>query len=164
MTETRPDPVDALLAEVAALSAADLHVLRGRWRKLFRKPAPEHLSRGLLARILAYRLQADALGDLSREQVRQLEAIARGLRPRRLGPSAPVPSVSEPRGLKLGAVLVREHEGRLHQVTVVAEGFVWEGRSYRSLSEVARAITGTTWSGPRFFGLTHAPSTRAGVA
>jgi hypothetical protein len=64
-----------------------------------------------------------------------------------------VPPVEEVRGLKPGTLLVREHEGVLHRVTVQAKGFAWNCQSFRSLSDVARAITGTRWNGPRFFGL-----------
>jgi hypothetical protein len=72
---------------------------------------------------------------------------------RRTKAPPPIPPVPEKRSLKPGTILVREHEGVLHQVTVVNGGFAWNETTYRSLSEVARAITGTNWNGPRFFGL-----------
>ena len=140
-----------LSAEIAALGELDLHGLRLRWRRLFRKPAPPHLPRYLLLRIIAYRIQANAYGDLDRETVRFLDRIARKREQRRdsgelrrtKGPP-PIPPVPEKRSLKPGTILVREHEGVLHQVTVVNEGFAWNETTYRSLSSVPMATT----SGP----------------
>jgi hypothetical protein len=140
---------------LATLATLDLHGLRVRWRKLFRKEAPAHLTRALLLRILAYRIQANAFGDLDRETARFLDRIARQ---RRAGDKSPVLPVAETRTLKAGAQLVREHDGVLHRVTVVEGGYAWSGTTYRSLSEVARAITGTRWNGPRFFGLRDRPA------
>ena len=147
-----PDPI---AAEVARLGDLELHELRVRWRKLFRKEAPAHLSRSLLSRVIAYKLQANAYGDLDRETVRFLEQIRRESERRGEGAKARivVPPVPERRGLKPGTLLVREHEGTLHRVTVLDSGFAWNGAAYGSLSEVARAITGTRWNGPRFFGM-----------
>lgn len=137
-------------SELAALASADIHELRVRWRRLFRTKAPEHLSRTLLVRILSYRLQAEVYGDLDRESLRFLDRIARQLA---AGSDKPVPPVTETLSLKPGTVLIREYDGVLHQAMVTGDGYSWNGRSYRSLSEVARAITGTRWNGPRFFGL-----------
>ena len=151
-------------AQLAALEELDVHGLRLRWRKLFRKPPPPHLPRYLLLRIIAYRIQANAYGDLDRETVRFLDRVAREREKRREagGTSAKktsplVPPVLEKRSLKLGTILVREHEGELNKVIVVEGGFAWNETTYRSLSEVARAITGTNWNGPRFFGLRDRP-------
>lgn len=137
-------------SELAALASADIHELRVRWRRLFRSKAPEHLSRSLLVRILGYRMQADAFGDLDRESLRFLDRIAKQLA---AGSDKPVPPVAETPSLKPGTVLIREHEGVLHRAVVTEGGYMWNGTTYRSLSEVARAITGTRWNGPRFFGL-----------
>jgi hypothetical protein len=137
---------DALGAEIASLRDLDLPALRRRWRVVFGKKAPEHLSRSLLQRILAYRVQAQALGDLDRETVRFLDRLAKEKG------SGPIP-VPEQRSMKPGTLLVREWEGTVQRVTVLEEGIAWNGATYRSLSEVARAITGTNWNGPRFFGL-----------
>ncbi len=148
-----------LSEEVAALAALDLDALRGRWRKAFRAPAPAHLPRYLLLRIIAYRVQANALGDLDRETVRFLDAVAQDWQKRRAAGNTnskrppPIPPVPDKRSLKPGTILAREHEGELHRVMVLDQGFAWNGATYRSLSEVARAITGTNWNGPRFFGL-----------
>ena len=153
----KPDPVRD---EIARLGDLDLDALRLRWRKLLRASAPPHLPRSLLLRIIAYRIQANAYGDLDRATRRFLDKIARerearrasGDKPaRRLVPS--IPPLPERRSLKPGTELVREHAGTLHRVVVVTDGFAWNGAPYRSLSEVARAITGTNWNGPRFFGL-----------
>lgn len=106
------------------------------------RAAPKHLPRHLLLRILAYRIQANAFGDLSRESVRLLDRIAAG----QGGVPAPV------RATRPGTVLVREWAGIRHHVMTDRDGYSWNGERYRSLSEVAFAITGTRWSGPRFFG------------
>jgi hypothetical protein len=115
---------------------------------VFRRRAPAHLPRHLLFRILAYRLQADRLGDLDADCRRLLE---------RIGSAASdglVADLSRPRtGLKPGTLLTREWDGHLQRVMVLADGFSWNGKTYPSLSQVAFAITGTRWSGPRFFGL-----------
>ncbi len=145
--------------EVAALASLNLEELRGCWRKVFRAPAPAHLPRYLVLRIIAYRIQANALGDLDRETVRFLDAVAEEWQKRRTAGQGnskrppPIPPVPDKRSLKPGTILAREHEGELHRVMVLDDGFAWNGATYRSLSEVARAITGTNWNGPRFFGL-----------
>ena len=157
-----PAPTDAgrdLEAEIEALSRLDLHELRLRWRQLLRTRPPEPLSRSLLLRLLAYKLQAKAYGDLDRETARYLDRIAkeqarqhRREQGRRKAP-LPIPPAPTGRRLKVGTLLAREHAGHLHEVTVVADGFVWNGSTYTSLSQIALLITGTRWSGPRFFGL-----------
>jgi len=105
------------------------------------------LPRGILQRALAYRIQADALGDLDRDTIRMLDRLARDGRD---GTVIPLPEL---RGTKPGTLLVREWEGTLQRVMVLEQGFAWNGQTYDSLSKVARAITGTNWNGPRFFGL-----------
>jgi hypothetical protein len=129
-------------AELAALRDLNPVALRARWRALTGKPASRHVSASLLLRMLAYRVQAEAFGDLSRESVRVLAKIGEGS-------LVPLPERRE----KPGTVLVREWNGARHHVTTMPDGFAWNGGTYRSLSEVAFAITGTKWSGPRFFGL-----------
>jgi hypothetical protein len=161
---------ERLTHEIAGLKELDIEGLRVRWRKLFRAAAPPHLPKYLLFRVLAYRIQANALGDLDRESVRFLDAVARESEQRRSKPGyrrskapPPVPPVPDRRGLKPGTILVREHAGVLHRVVVMENGFAWEGKTFRSLSEVAQAITGTNWSGPRFFGLRVCPETSDGI-
>jgi hypothetical protein len=142
--------------ELQRLRELETYDLQVRWRRTFGRSAPHHLPKHLLLRILAYKLQADAFGDLDRETIRMLGQIAReAAKAKTTGTkdTQVVPPVEEARGLKPGTLLVREHEGVLHRVTVQAKGFTYNGQSFRSLSEVARAITGTRWNGPRFFGL-----------
>ena len=149
-----------LAAEIEALGGLDLHQLRVRWRKLLRSAPPAHLSRSLLLRILAYKIQAKALGELDRETARYLDRVAQEYARRRKAgerrpPKAPppVPPVPVSRRLKVGILLAREFGGQMHTVTVMPEGFAWNGSTYTSLSQIARRITGTRWNGPRFFGL-----------
>ena len=134
-------------AEVARLRDLDLAGLRRRWRMVSGRSAPQHLSRALLQRALAYRIQAKAHGDLDRATVRLLDGLARSGTKRG---DVPLPEL---RPVKPGTLLVREWHGTLQRVTALEDGFAWNGTTYKSLSEVARAITGTNWNGPRFFGL-----------
>jgi hypothetical protein len=154
MTATPQSPAltERVSAQLDALSSSDLHQLRVQWRKLMRSQAPAHLTRSLLLCILAYKVQELAYGGLDRESVRYLDKIAERLQ---AGDRNPVPPVPDPRRgrLRPGTLLEREHGGTLHRVSVIEAGFSWKGTTYQSLSEVARAITGTNWNGPRFFGL-----------
>jgi hypothetical protein len=125
------------------LSTLDLQDLRVRWRKLLRTQPPQ-LSRPLLLRLLAYRLQARAHGDLDRETVRYLNRIARESARRKteqvrrnVKAPPPVPPVPTSTRLKPGTLLAREFNGIMHRVTVTQEGFAWQGNTYSSLSEIA---------------------------
>lgn len=157
MTAAHDRPVSVEPSDIAtkieALTTSDLHQLRVQWRKVFRREAPHHLTRSLLVRILAYRMQETAYGGLDRDSLRYLEKIAEGLRTGKESNSVPaVPD--ERRGrLRPGTLLEREHDSVMQRVMVVQDGFTWMNTTYTSLSEVARAITGTNWNGPRFFGL-----------
>jgi len=139
-------------AEIARLRGLGVQGLRARWRTGFGDDAPPHLARHLLFTMLAYRLQAETMGDLDTATVRFLKQVD-------LAPSkqAAVPLTQaferRRRDLSPGTMLTREWSGQHHRVTVLDQGFVWEGRTYSSLSEIAKAITGTKWNGPRFFGL-----------
>ena len=127
-------------AEIAQLRSLALDALRRRWRAVFGRTPPAALNKDLLGRIISRRLQEQAFGGLDRESLTFLDGLARhGGLPRRQ--------------LKPGTVLVREYHGQRHTVTVAADGFEWQGTTYASLSAIARAITGTAWSGPRFFAL-----------
>ena len=137
-----PDRIEADLARLACL---DLAGVRRRWRQVFGQGAPEHLPHALLQRTLAYRIQANALGDLDRETAKALDRMSRAGEG-----TVPLPEL---RGTLPGTLLVREWEGTLQRVMVLETGFAWNGTTYDSLSAVARAITGTSWNGPRFFGL-----------
>jgi hypothetical protein len=144
-------PLSDLEDEIAHLRDLDLRGLRARWRSAFRRKAPDHLPRHLLYRMIAYRLQAERLGDLDRETERFLDRVAAGTRNGdELQAGRDHPSRH---GLQPGTILVREWDGKPQRVMVLDEGFAWNGTTYRSLTEIAYAMTGTRWSGPRFFGL-----------
>ncbi len=105
------------------------------------------LSRDLLIRGIAFRLQEQAYGGLSKSATRQLVGYAKEIR------GSGAVNVTSGVVAKAGTKLIREWKGRIHEVTVLGDTFSWGGKEYGSLSEIARAITGTRWSGPRFFGL-----------
>jgi hypothetical protein len=129
-----------LATALAGLARASRHRLAEHWAEYFGAPPPPRTSRSLLLRAVAYKMQEQALGGLS--------ARTR----RRLGGPEPA-AVRRRRTLRPGTVLVREWHGVGHQVTIRDNGVLYRGECYRSLSEVARLITGARWSGPRFFGL-----------
>ena len=134
--------------EIAQIGALDAPALRSLWPTWFGTPPPVRMRRDMLALALAYRIQSKALGGLSKPAVRTLDAVAA----REFG-EATVRTTDQPRRLRPGTRLVREWHGVVHDVAVVEDGFVWDGTRYRSLSAVARAITGTRWNGLVFFGL-----------
>jgi Protein of unknown function (DUF2924) len=144
----------SLDVEIARLRDLDAGELRARWHNLFRRKPPPHLPRHLLFRVLAYRLQADHLGDLDGESQRLLD---RSVSPEDAGQRA-VDLGRRNADLRPGTVLGREWNGRMQHVTVLTDGFSWNGKTYPSLSRVTFAITGTRWSGPKFFGLRDKPS------
>ena len=145
---TRPSLED----EIAQLRDLDLHGLRTRWNSVFRRHPPLHLPRHLLFAVLAYRLQAEQLGDLPPDTARLLKQIGTS---RNTLEVVHLASEFDRRRteLKPGTVLVREWNSQPHRVMVMEKGFVWNDKTYDSLSNVAFAITGTKWNGPRFFGL-----------
>jgi|HubBroStandDraft_6_1064221.scaffolds.fasta_scaffold538917_2 hypothetical protein len=132
--------VEALGTELDRIAKLNVDELRALWRATMGRPAPEALSRDLIARALAYHLHEQRLGGLDPHLRRLLATLAR---------SGPEPI----RHLKIGSVIIREHEGKVHEVMVASGGFCWSGQIYSSLSTIARKITGTNWNGPRFFGL-----------
>jgi hypothetical protein len=140
--------------EVARLRDLDVGELRARWQILFSRRAPPHLPRHLLFRVLAYRLQADHLGDLDAASQRLLD---RPESPEKAGQRA-VDLSRRTIDLRPGTVLGREWGGRIQRVAILADGFAWNGKTYPSLSKVAFAITGSRWNGPKFFGLRDKPS------
>jgi Protein of unknown function (DUF2924) len=147
---------DLLDNEIACLRGLDIGELRARWHTVFRRRAPPHLPRHLLFRILAYWLQADRLGDLDADTRRVLERLGSGSSE---GIDRLVADLNRSRTeLRPGTLLTREWDGHLQRVMVLADGFTWNGKTYRSLSKVAFAITGSRWNGPRFFGLRDGPS------
>ena len=154
----------SLDAAVAALGDLDAEQLRLQWRNHQGGIAPAHLPRWLLMRVLAHRMQVAALGDLDKATLRLLR------QPRREGAESADVRPFETRGpttrdgvrLKSGALLVREWNGKPQRVMVLEKGFAWNGATYRSLSQVAKAMTGTSWNGHRFFGLRSAKGRRGG--
>jgi Protein of unknown function (DUF2924) len=141
----------SVLPIVADLEGHDLSGLRRHWRAHLGGEPPTHLPRWLLMRVLAYRLQSDAFGGLDKSIQRMLPSK------RDDDAAAPferrAPQTREGVGLKAGALLVREWKGRLERVMILEEGFGWNGQTFRSLSQIAKAMTGTNWNGHRFFGL-----------
>jgi hypothetical protein len=135
----------SLTDELAELRDLDLVALKQRWRALYRNEAPVRIGQALLLHAIAYRLQETALGGLKRSTRRLLERVAEDNV--RLRPATEKPRITP------GTVLIREWHGVTHRVTVLKDGVLLRGARYRSLSEVARKITGSRWSGPRFFGL-----------
>ena len=148
---------DTLDVEIARLRDLDIAALRRRWHVMFGRRPPPHLPRHLLFRILAYRLQVDRLGDLDDTSRRLLD---RSGSPEKAGQNAAnlVPRIAN---VRPGTSLSREWNGHMQRVTVLTDGFAWNGKTYPSLSQVAFAITGTRWNGPRFFGLRDKPSKRS---
>jgi hypothetical protein len=155
-------PLDASpLLIVASLEGLDLNGLRRQWRAHLGGEPPAHLQRWLLMRVLAYRLQADAFGGLDK-------SVRRILRSEKDEDAAVpfdrrAPQTREGLGLKAGALLVREWNGRLERVMILEEGFTWNDQTFGSLSQIAKAMTGTNWNGHRFFGLRQGKTLAANV-
>ncbi len=136
----------ALSAEVAGLSKANIKDLRQRWKTLYGNEPSGHIGRSLLIGAIAYRIQEEAFGGLKPTAQRILDRVCDG-RGEAAQQRNPRPRASA------GTVLIREWRGVRHRVTVLDHDVVYRGRRFKSLSEVARTITGTRWSGPLFFGL-----------
>jgi hypothetical protein len=137
---------DDVARELAALAELDRTALLGRWRMAFGRDAPPRLSRPLMEKALAYEVQVKVFGGLPSRTRRALRAAAKADRKWAL---SNLPS--------RGTRLIREWHGTVHEVEVLEDGYLWRGARHRSLSAIARAITGTKWSGPRFFGLVARP-------
>jgi hypothetical protein len=144
----RPSSVnDRVRDEIAALDGMDLGDLRALWQKLYRTAAPKGFRRDLLIRACAYEIQAKAYGALSTKTRRKLLKIAAQAE------QGTFTTAGAPRRLRPGTRLVREYAGKTHVVEVLADGFAHDGKKYRSLSAIAKVISGTNWSGNSFFGL-----------
>ncbi len=136
-----------LADEIAGLSQKTTADLKSQWHVLFGIEPPRRISRDVLVRAVAYRIQENVLGGLKPSTRRLLARVAADASARRPIEVTPQPT------LRPGTVLLREWHGTEHQVVVREDGIVFQGKTYKSLSEVARRITGTNWSGPLFFGL-----------
>jgi Protein of unknown function (DUF2924) len=134
---------EAIESEIGRIRSLGVDALRSLWRTTIRASPPPGFTKDLVARFLCWHIQEQAFGGLDPKTAKHLASFTRGARP----------PADRPRRLKPGTVLVREYQGVRHTVTVVANGFVWREATYASLSTIARAITGTNWNGPRFFGL-----------
>ena len=136
-----------LAAELKELGGRATEELRERWTKHFGMAPSPRISRELLVRAVAYRLQEEAHDSLSTSCRRQLARLAKTL-----GEGGSIEG-AHTRSFKPGTKLIREWKGKVHEVVIAGGTYIWAGQHYRSLSQIARAITGTRWSGPRFFGL-----------
>jgi Protein of unknown function (DUF2924) len=141
----------AIEAKIVHVRSLGVDALRAEWRAVFGRSPPEGLTKDILARMIAYRIQEQALGRLDRETSKLLTRLVQGENS----------GTNLNRRLKAGTVLVREYQGERHTVTVARGGFLWHGTTHPSLSSIARAITGTAWNGPRFFGLRVAAEDRS---
>jgi hypothetical protein len=142
-----PKSHEALSRKLASLRSLPIKQLKQQWRTLYSSEPPLRVSRELLIRAVAYRIQEQALGGLrpsTRRLLERLASDARSGRPLKLSPCAPASA---------GTVLMRDWQGITHEVKVLDRGVLYKRKRYRSLSEVARLITGSRWSGPLFFGL-----------
>jgi Protein of unknown function (DUF2924) len=162
----RSDDGGSVEEVIAGLADLDAKGLRLQWRNHLGGTPPAHLPRWLLLRALAYQLQVDALGGPDKATLRVIrQPKGRNLGSAGSGPfEARIASTREGADLKAGALLVREWKGKLQRVTVLEQGFAWNGKSYSSLSQIAKTMTGTAWNGHRFFGLRTATSARAAQA
>lgn len=136
-----------LAAELKELGGLGTDELRQRWSKFFGMAASPRISRELLIRAVAYRMQEGVHGGLGKSCRRQLMRLGETL-----GAGGSLEG-AQSRSFKPGTKLIREWKGKVHEVVIAGDTYIWAGQHYRSLSQIARAIMGTRWSGPRFFGL-----------
>lgn len=139
--------VGDLKTKLRLLETCGVEALRRQYQSLFGRSSPSAFGPDLLRRRIAQHLQEKAFGGLSPRAQRLLYDLLKSNEKNPLGP------IQLPRRIKAGSVLVREWKGKAHRVTILDDGFIYDGETYASLSEIARSITGTRWNGPRFFGL-----------
>ena len=139
---------EPILTRLAALKAMSVNELKTEWQAMFDAPAPNN-SRTFLESRLAYRIQELIYGGPDKQTRRLLDLLADEVE----GTLKRKAQIADPRNPVVGTKLIREWDGVAHTVTVLKEGFEWGGKRYKSLSAVARAVTGTRWNGYRFFGL-----------
>ena len=143
-----PYPLNEVLeAEIARLPDLGLAELRARWLKLYGTIAPKFFRRELLVRAVAYQMQVKAYGGLSAATKRRLREIAEVVR------NGNEEALFSAPGIKPGTQMLRVWQDQTHLVTVLPDGFEWRGTKHKSLSAIAREITGTNWNGYAFFGL-----------
>ena len=142
-SQLRTPDVGQIAQEIERISGLDLASVRVLWRVTFKREPPGALTRDLLVRQLAWHIQEKAFGGHDTATQRLLDAYGR----------QDAEKVVLFRRLKPGTSVVREYQGIRHIVTISEGGFVWQGKTYDSLSAIAREITGARWNGPRFFGL-----------
>jgi hypothetical protein len=142
-------------AELDRLPNMEIMDLRKRYRELHRTEVPRAFGPDLLRRSIAQRIQEKAYGGLSVSTRRLLDQLVKAAM------TKPNGRLDLPRRIKPGSELVRTWRGKSHRVQVTADGFAYDGKTFASLSEIASAITGTNWNGPRFFGLRTAGRTGA---
>ena len=147
--------LDQQLLELETMSRA---LLLQQWQIVFSEPPPKNLSTKLMRRMVAYELQVKHLGGLPVKTSKALHKIAMDeLQGVEASFKPPKPQITP------GTTLLREWNGRTYQVEATGTGFVWNGTTYRSLSAIAKAITGAHWSGPRFFGLGATPNAQSAL-
>jgi hypothetical protein len=139
-----PDPIAERLTTLPKLSKTGLREL---WQQLFNVPPPSQLRRHLMIPILAYRLQEQAFGSLTTANRGRLRQLAQAFENNSNAPVSSIPSI------RPGTRLVRQWRDQVHLVNVENNGYEYQGARYQSLSEIARLITGSRWSGPLFFGI-----------
>lgn len=145
----------SLTLRLASLPNLSKPALSGLWQQLFDSAPPLKMRKQLMRRVIAYRLQEQQLGGLNNTQVRRLRQIASALE------ADPNATISTRPPIKPGTRLVRIWKQQVHTVEVDAEGYQYKGAHYESLSEIARLIASTRWSGPLFFGLREKPSKKS---
>ncbi len=147
MTSAVRDSAASIEAEIDALGNLPREKLVERWQRQYRAAPPSGISRQLMVRAIAWELQARRYGGLRPAVLRRLQKAIEG------DAASDQTSAAQAPSLRPGSRLLREWNGVTHAVEVVEGGFIWKGETHRSLSSIARAITGARWSGPRFFGL-----------
>jgi hypothetical protein len=145
-------------AEIGRLPDLGITELRARWQELFGRPAPKSFRRNLLVRGVAYQMQVQVYGGLSDKTKRRLREIAEAVR--NGDPDAVLPGPQ----IKPGTRIVRLWQDKTHNVLVLVDGYQWDGKTYKSLSAIAKAITGTNWNGYTFFGVKRRPMTNKHAA
>ncbi len=157
MLESRQGQKDRIAAEIKKLEELSTAQLKERWHRKWPAQLPKQVSREILVLSLAGELQAKEFGGLPRELQRQIDTLASDLkRSGKIDGNVPI-------RIKPGTRLVREWQGERHEVTVLEKRFAYRNKQFDSLSEIAREITGTRWSGPVFFGLKKVSRPRASV-